>query len=112
MNADVERVRDALAELIKAALLSDDAKSLACREAASGLQRALAQDPPDPASLKIDGAWTLAIREAEKPELQPEEGQINLTLPRECLFALDELTAETFDVDAAVERIRKSASTG
>ncbi len=112
MNESLNRVRDVLAELIKAALISDDAKSLACREAASELQRALSKGPPDPTSLKIDGAWTLAIREAEKPELQPEEGQVNLTLPRECVFALDELTAETFDVDAAVERIRKSASTG
>ncbi|GJE40073.1 hypothetical protein [Methylobacterium persicinum] len=112
MNADVERVRDALAELIKAALLSDDAKSLACREAGAAKVAALASAPPDPGRVKIDGAWTLAIQDAETPELAPYEGQVNLTLPRQCPFGLDELTAPGFDCDAAVERIRKSASTG
>ena len=40
------------------------------------------------------------------------EGQVNLTLPRAAPFALDDLLAPGFDVDAAVETIRKSASTG
>ena len=80
MNASVERVRDALADQIKAALLSDDGTSLACRE--------------------------------ETPELAPEEGQVNLTLPRACPFGLDEILDPAFDVDLAVDRIRKSASTG
>lgn len=35
MNASVDRVRDALAELIKAALVSDDGRSLAFRQAAA-----------------------------------------------------------------------------
>ena len=112
MNADVERVRDALAELIKAALLSDDAKSLACRQEASARIAALNANPPDPARIRIDGAWTLAIQDAETPELAPEEGQVNLTLPRQCPFTLDDLLAPGFDRDGAVERIRKSASTG
>ncbi|MCJ2011193.1 DUF29 domain-containing protein [Methylobacterium sp. J-076] len=112
MNADVQRVRDALAELIKAALLSDDAKSLACREAGAARVAALAGDPPEAAHVRIDGAWTLAIKEAETPELAPEQGQVNLTLPRQCPFTLEELLAPGFDADAAVERIRKSASTG
>lgn len=112
MNADVERVRDALAELIKAALLSDDAKSLACRQEASARIAALTANPPDPARIRIDGAWTLAIQDAETPELAPEEGQVNLTLPRQCPFTLDDLLAPGFDRDGAVERIRKSASTG
>lgn len=112
MNADVERVRDALAELIKAALLSDDRKSLACREAGAAKLKALAADPPDPAHVRMEGAWTLAVHDAETPELAAEEGQVNLTLPRQCPFALEDLLAPGFDIDGAVEQIRKSASTG
>ena len=112
MNASVERVRDALADLIKAALISDDGKSLDFRRAAQAKLAALLEDPPEPDSLRMDGAWTLAIREAETPELIPQEGQVNLTLPRDCPFSLEEILALGFDVDRAVERIRKSASTG
>lgn len=112
MNESVERVKAVLAELVKAALVSDDEKSLGFREAARSAREALASDPPDPDSVRVDGAWTFAIREAEAPELQPQEGQVSLTLPRESPFTLDELLAASFDVDHAVERIRKSASTG
>ncbi|SDN57820.1 hypothetical protein SAMN05216360_109177 [Methylobacterium phyllostachyos] len=112
MNASVERVRDALAELIKAALISDDAVSLAFREAGRTKLAALAGDPPDPASLRMDGAWMLAIQAAETPELAPQEGQVNLTLPRACPFTLEEIVAPGFDVDQAVDHIRKIASTG
>ncbi|MGH1571457.1 hypothetical protein ACRAWG_13135 [Methylobacterium sp. P31] len=112
MNASVERVRDALAELIKAALISDDALSLTCREAARAKLAALAGDPPDPASLRMDGAWTLAVHDAETPELASREGQVNLTLPRACPFSLAEILAPGFAVDQAVDHIRKSASTG
>jgi hypothetical protein len=112
MNASVERVRDALAELIKAALMSDDGTSLACREAGREKLAALAADAPEAGSLRMDGAWTLAIQQAETPELAPEEGQVNLTLPRACPFGLDEILDPAFDVDLAVDRIRKSASTG
>ncbi|SFL30478.1 hypothetical protein [Methylobacterium pseudosasicola] len=112
MNASVERVRDALAELIKAALISDDGKSLACREAGREKLAALASDPPQAENLRMDGAWMLAIQQAETPELAAEEGQVNLTLPRACPFSLDEIVTPGFDVDLAVDRIRKSASTG
>jgi hypothetical protein len=112
MNTSVERVRDALAELIKAALISDDSRSLTCRDAGRAKLAALADDPPDPASLRMDGAWTLAIQAAETPDLAPQEGQVNLTLPRACPFALDAILAPGFDVDAAVDHIRKIASTG
>jgi hypothetical protein len=64
------------------------------------------------AALKLDGAWTLAIQAAEAPERQAEQGQVNLTLPRGCPFTLAELTGGDLDVDAAVERVRKAASTG
>jgi len=112
MNASVERVRDALAELIKAALTSDDGKSLACREVGREKLAGLRADPPEAGSLRMDGAWMLAIQQAETPDLAAEEGQVNLTLPRACPFSLDDILAPGFDVDHAVERIRKSASTG
>jgi hypothetical protein len=112
MNADVERVRGVLAELIKAALLSDDAHSLACREAAADQLKALAAAPPDPAHVRMEGAWTLAVHDAETPELAPLEGQVNLTLPRQSPFTLETLLAPGFDLDGAVDAIRKSASTG
>ena len=112
MNRDVERVRDALSELIKAALVSDDGKSLAYREAARTQLAGLVAAPPDPAALRMEGAWTLAIREAESPERAAEQGQVNLTLPRQPPFTLDALLKAGFDVDAAVDHIRKIASTG
>ncbi|WP_210035705.1 hypothetical protein [Methylobacterium sp. PvR107] len=112
MNASVERVREALTELIKAALISDDSLSLTCREAGRTKLAALAADPPDPATLRMDGAWTLAIHDAEAPDLAPLEGQVNLTLPRACPFTLEEIVAPGFDVDRAVDHIRKIASTG
>lgn len=112
MNASVERVRDALAELIKAALLSDDGLSRACRDAGRAKLADLAGDPPGPESVRMDGAWTLAVQEAERPELAPLEGRVNLTLPRACPFTLDELLAPGLDMDQAVARIRTSASTG
>lgn len=112
MNQSVERVRHALADLIKAALISDDRKSLDFRRAGRTKLAALAEAPPDPDTLRMDGAWTLAIQEAEAPDLIPAEGQVNLTLPRACPFTLEEILAPGFDVDLAVERIRKSASTG
>ncbi|WP_375463992.1 hypothetical protein [uncultured Methylobacterium sp.] len=112
MNESVERVRDVLAELIKAALVSDDRKSLAFRDAGRAKLGALAAEPPDGDALRMDGAWTLAIKLAEAPEFQPDEGQVNLTLPRQCPFALEDLVSPAFDVDRAVDGIRKSASTG
>lgn len=112
MNTSVERVRDALAELIKAALISNDGKSLACRDAARDRLGALRAAPPEAEALRIDGAWTLAIQAAEAPAFRDDEGQVNLTLPRRSPFTLDALLSPAFDVDRAVETIRKSASTG
>lgn len=112
MNESVDRVRDILADLIKAALVSDDGRSLAFRQAAEAGREALQKNPPDPADLRMDGAWTLAVWAAEAPDLQPEQGRVNLTLPRPSPFTLDELLSSGFDRDEAVERIRKAASTG
>ena len=112
MNRDVERVRDALCELIKAALVSDDGRSLACREAARGLIDGLAAEPPAPEAVRMEGAWTLAVQAAETPERAPEQGQVSLTLPRQPPFTLDALLEPRFDVDEAVDQIRKIAATG
>ena len=112
MNLSVERVRDALADLIRAALVSDDERSLGFRRSARSKLSALAEDPPDPETLRLDGAWTLAIGQAESPDMIAEATQVNLTLPRDCPFTLDEILSPGLDVDLAVERIRKSASTG
>lgn len=112
MNESVNRVRDILAALIKAALISDDHQGLPFRKAAGTGLAELREDPPNPAELRMDGAWTLAIQMAESPDLQPLEGRVNLTLPRQSPFTLDELLSPGFDRDAAIEQIRKSASTG
>ncbi len=112
MNASVEQVRAILAELVKAALVSDDGRSLAYREAARDLLKDLAAAPPDPASVRMDGAWTLAVADAETPARQPEQGRVNLTLPRQAPFTLADLLAPDFDVDRAVDDIGKAASTG
>lgn len=112
MNPSVDRVRDILADLVRAALSSDDGRSLAFRRAAADGLAALRADPPDPESLRIDGAWTLAVQAAEAPELRPEEGRVSLTLPRVSPFGLDALLVPDFDLDRAVERIRESAATG
>ncbi|GJE26216.1 hypothetical protein [Methylobacterium organophilum] len=112
MNASVERVRDALADLVRAALVSDDGRSLAFRQAAAERIVALAADPPAVDSMRIDGAWMLAVKAAESPVLRPEEGQVSLTLPEACPIPLAALTGPGFDVDAAVEQIRKAAATG
>ncbi|GJE60723.1 hypothetical protein [Methylobacterium trifolii] len=112
MNASLERVRDVLAELIKAALVSDDRKSLGFRDAARAGLAGLAADPPDAGTVRMDGAWTLAIQAAEAPEFRPDEGQVNLTLPRQSPLSLSDLLDPGLDVDRTVDRIRKSASTG
>lgn len=112
MNESVERVSACLADLVRAALVSDDRRSLEFRDAARKGLSALAADPPDPGSVRIDGAWTFGIRAAESPDMVVEEGRVNLTLPQDSLFTLAELLDPAFDIDAAVERIAKSASTG
>jgi hypothetical protein len=112
MNESVKRVSACLADLVRAALVSDDRRSLEFRDAARKGLAALNADPPDPVSVRIDGAWTFGIRAAESPDMAAEEGRVNLTLPQDSPFTLAELVDPAFDVDAAVERIANSASTG
>ncbi|GJE16858.1 hypothetical protein [Methylobacterium marchantiae] len=101
-----------LAGLVKAALISNDAESLRWREEARRAHAALVSDADAARTLKIDGIWTLAVREAESPEFQAREGRVSFGLPPACPFTLDDLIDPGFDVDLAVERIVGSASTG
>ncbi|AWN41450.1 hypothetical protein [Methylobacterium durans] len=105
-------VRTLLANLVKAALMSEDRASLLWREEAAQALASLRADPEGLTGLKIDGLWSLAVQEAEAPDLRAEEGRVSFTLPANCPFALDELGAPGFDIDEAVERVRKSAATG
>jgi hypothetical protein len=103
-------LRALLATLVKSALIADEARLAAWRREAAELHGRLAGQ--DLSALKLDGIWTLAVRDAEAPDLQPDETQVSLTMPQACPLSLDELTGSGFDVDAAIDRVRKSASTG
>ena len=105
-------VRSLLANLVRAALMSDDRASALWREAARQDQAGLAAGPGRVAHLNVEGFWTLAVREAEAPEYRDAETQVEFGLPALCPFRLDELTDPAFDVDRAVDRLRKSAATG
>ena len=105
-------LRHLLASLVKAALMGEDRASLRWREEARQSHARIALDPATVASLKIDGMWTLAVGDAEAPEFRDAEGQVEFGLPALCPFGLDEITDPDLDIDAAVERIRKSAATG
>ncbi|MDR7038544.1 hypothetical protein J2X36_003310 [Methylobacterium sp. BE186] len=105
-------VRTLLANLVKAALMSEDRASLLWREEAAQALASLRAKPAGLAALKIDGLWSLAVQEAEAPDLRPGEGRVSFTLPVQSPLSLDELAAPGFDIDEGVERIRKSAATG
>ncbi|MCJ2035401.1 hypothetical protein [Methylobacterium sp. J-068] len=105
-------LRTLLANLVRAALMSDDRASALWREAARQGQAGLAADPGRVEGLNVEGFWTLAVREAEAPEYREAENQVQFGFPALCPFTLSELTARDFDVDGAVERLRKSAATG
>ena len=105
-------VQTLLAHLVTAALMSDDADSAKWRAEAAQAHAALVADPAASEGLKIDGLWTLAVREAEAPDRQEAEGRVSFGLPAACPFTLGELSEPGFDIEAGVERIRNSASTG
>ena len=106
-------VRTLLANLVKAALMSEDRASALWREEAAQALASVRARPEAVEGLKIDGLWSLAVREAEAPDLRAEEGQVSFTLPVDCPFTLGEFVAQGgFDIDAGVERVRKSAATG
>lgn len=105
-------LRHLLASLVRAALMGDDRASLLWREEARQDHARIAGDPAAIRSLKIDGMWTLAVGDAEAPEFRDAEGQVEFGLPALCPFKVEEIVAANLDIDAAVERIRKSAATG
>jgi hypothetical protein len=105
-------IRTLLVDLVRAALMSDDRASVRWREAARRDQSGLAADPARVEGLNIEGFWTLAVREAEAPEFREAENQVQFGFPALCPFSLGEITDAAFDVDRAVERLRKSAATG
>ena len=112
MSEPASETRSLLANLVRAALMSDDRASALWREAARREQAGLAADPGRVAGLNVEGLWTLAVREAEAPEFRDAESQVEFGFPALCPFRLDELTASNFDVDRAVDHLRKSAATG
>ncbi|KQP31284.1 hypothetical protein ASF49_12065 [Methylobacterium sp. Leaf104] len=112
MSETATELRTLLANLVRAALMSDDRASALWREAARQGQARLGADRAGLAGLNIEGFWTLAVREAEAPEHREAEAQVEFGFPALCPFTLAELTAPGFEVDAAVERLRKSAATG
>lgn len=105
-------IRTLLANLVRAALMSDDRASALWREAARQGQAGLAADPSRVEGLNVEGFWTLGVREAEAPEYREAENRVEFGFPALCPFTLAELIAQDFDVDRAVERLRKSAATG
>ncbi|WP_336487737.1 hypothetical protein [Methylobacterium nigriterrae] len=112
MDAIARTVRDLLASLVKAALMSEDRASLFWRAEAAQAQAVLSADREAARTLKLDGLWSLAVQEAEAPDLRDAEGRVAFGLPAACPFALSELAEPDLDIDAAVERIRTSAATG
>ena len=105
-------VRGLLANLMKAALISSDAQGMQWRDEATRFQHAIAARSDELGNLKIDGLWWLAVNDAETPELQASEGQIQWGQPKTCPFTLDELAAPDFDINRGVQHLRETASTG
>ncbi|AWN48753.1 hypothetical protein DK419_22315 [Methylobacterium terrae] len=103
-------LRALLATLVKSALVADEARIAAWRREAAELHERLAGQ--DLSALKLDGLWALAVREAEAPDLRPDETRVSLTLPQACPLALADLAGPGFDVEAAADRVRQSAATG
>ena len=110
--APASLVRGLLASLMKAALISSDAQGMQWRDEATRLQRAIAGRSDELGNLKIDGLWWLAVNEAEAPELEASEGQIQWGQPKTCPFTIDEIASQDFDINHAVQHLRETASTG
>ncbi|WP_246696819.1 hypothetical protein [Methylobacterium planeticum] len=106
-------MRAFLADLLKAALTSNDQHSQTWRREAAALRaKILGLDATALEPLKMDGLWWLAIGDAETPELRPEEGQIEWGQPKICPFTRAAITAADFDIDRAVQHLRETAATG
>ncbi|NNM74038.1 hypothetical protein [Enterovirga aerilata] len=99
-------LRDALVEIVKAALVSEPEFGAACRERAMA---ALRQHEADEIPA---GAWALAVREVESDPEMMNRVEVNPTLPATCPIDLRTLGSPDFDFDRAAQAIRESASFG
>ncbi|MCJ2012047.1 hypothetical protein [Methylobacterium sp. J-076] len=105
-------VRGFLSSLMKAALISKDAQGMQWRDEATRLQRLIVERSGELGNLKIDGLWWLAVNDAETPELEASEGQIQWGQPKTCPFTISELSSKEFNISYAVQHLRETASTG
>lgn len=111
MSEAGERVRELLAALVKAALMSDEDERR-WTEQARAQAIALRELAAEAAGLTMDGLWTRAVREAESRELCPLERRVSLAMPSACPLRIEEVLDPSFDADKAVLRIRGLAATG
>ncbi|MEH3144845.1 MAG: hypothetical protein PGN34_05755 [Methylobacterium frigidaeris] len=106
-------VRAFLANLMKAALTSDDQHSLEWRGEAERLRDQIARtDAETLGRLKLDGLWWLALGDATPSALRREQGQIEFAQPIACPVAMHEIVSAEVAIDRLVDRLIKSASTG
>ena len=107
-------VREALAHLVKAALVSDDAHADAWeKQAAVHLQRArIVQAAGGQAHLNMDGIWYQAVGDAEADTVVRQTETANPVLAQRCPFPLDELLSPSFNPVTATDRIRENSASG
>ena len=109
-DADLRRFLDLL---VRVALNPDAPGAAGWRTEAETIQAALAAVPEAARpALKLDGLWTLAVRDAERDPAVRNGQTVNPVLPVACPFDMAALTGTGFDVDDAAASIRASASTG
>jgi hypothetical protein len=109
-----QQVRQLLARLIRAALVSDEQHAAEERRQALRLHGMLRDEGSPEAlnGLNIDGLWTRAVFEAETPDLDGEALQVSKQLTAISPISLDELAGPGLDIADLEERIRNSAATG
>ena len=108
-------IRRLLAALIRAALPQNEGDAEPARAEArrchAAVREALAASA-DPTTIKLDGLWTAAAREAETPDLNDIPLRVSQQVTAACPFSLADLSGPTLDLPALEERIRASAATG
>ena len=62
--------------------------------------------------MRLDDLWTSSVTEAERDPMVRRDETVNPMLPTTCPVRLDDLLADPFDLDGAVQAIRDSASFG
>ncbi len=111
-DADLRRLLDVLVRL---ALAPDAAQAIGWRAEAGRAQAALAAVPEAarPAvGPRLDGLWTLAVRDAESDPAVRDGETVNPVLPVACPFDVEALAAPGFDLEGAAAQIRATASFG